>query len=176
MVTLKGKNIFLRPLEPEDLDFIFDIENEESLWELSHTQTPYSRFLIKEYLNNAHKDIYEAKQYRFVISDYSMQPLGLIDLFDFDFKNKRVGVGVLICNSEQRGKGVGTECLDLVINYVFSNFDIHQIFANVQESNFVSLKLFKSRGFSVVGLKRDWNYCTRTSAFQNEYLLQLMNN
>ena len=67
MLTLSGKNINLRPLEPEDLEFIYEIENNEDLWELSSTQTPYSRFLIKQYLDNAHRDIYEVKQLRLVI-------------------------------------------------------------------------------------------------------------
>ncbi|MEM9679439.1 MAG: GNAT family N-acetyltransferase, partial [Bacteroidota bacterium] len=95
MVTLKADTIYLRALEPEDLEFVFDIENDENIWELSHTQTPYSRFLIKQYLEEAHKDIYEAKQLRLVISDYDDIALGLIDIFDFDFKNKRAGIGLL---------------------------------------------------------------------------------
>ena len=88
MVTLKGEKVYLRALEPDDLDFIFKIENDESLWELSHTQTPYSRFLIKEYLTNSHKDIYETKQFRFVISDYADNALGLIDLLILILKIK----------------------------------------------------------------------------------------
>jgi diamine N-acetyltransferase len=67
MVTLQGKNIYLRALEPEDLEFVYAIENDESIWEVSNTQTPYSRFLIRQYLENAHQDIYEAKQLRLVI-------------------------------------------------------------------------------------------------------------
>ena len=51
MVTLKGEHIYLRALESEDLDFVFAIENDETVWELSGTQTPYSRFLIKQYLD-----------------------------------------------------------------------------------------------------------------------------
>ena len=50
MITLKGKHIYLRALEPEDLEFIHTIENDESLWELSNTITPYSKFLIKQYM------------------------------------------------------------------------------------------------------------------------------
>ncbi len=50
MKTLIGNSCYLRALEPEDLDFIYQIENDESLWEVSHTQTPYSKFLIKQYL------------------------------------------------------------------------------------------------------------------------------
>ncbi|MGB1308418.1 MAG: GNAT family N-acetyltransferase, partial [Oceanihabitans sp.] len=86
MITLKGEHIFLRALEPEDLAFIHTIENDESLWEISNTQTPYSKYLIKQYLDHAHKDIYEVKQLRLVISNYSNVALGMIDIFDFDFK------------------------------------------------------------------------------------------
>ena len=85
MTTLKGNTIYLRALEPEDLEFIYAIENNESVWEVSNTQTPYSRFLIRQYLENAHQDIYEAKQMRLAIclSD-TFEAIGLIDLFDFD--------------------------------------------------------------------------------------------
>jgi diamine N-acetyltransferase len=67
MITLKGQNIYLRALEPEDLEFVFEVENDESVWEVSNTQAPYSRFLVKQYLENAHKDIFEAKQLRLAI-------------------------------------------------------------------------------------------------------------
>ena len=50
MVTLQGLNIYLRALEPEDLEFIYRIENDENIWEVSNTQTPYSKFLIRQYL------------------------------------------------------------------------------------------------------------------------------
>ena len=82
MITLQGKNIYLRALEPEDLEFIFAIENDESIWELSNTQTPYSRFLIRQYLENANQDIYEAKQLRLAIcNNDDFKAIGLIDLF-----------------------------------------------------------------------------------------------
>ena len=64
MITLKGTNIYLRALEPEDLEFIYAIENNESVWEVSNTQTPYSRFLIRQYFGNAHQAIYGAEQLR----------------------------------------------------------------------------------------------------------------
>ena len=48
MKTLKGKQIHLRALEPEDLDFLYQIENNESFWEVSHTKTPFSKFILKQ--------------------------------------------------------------------------------------------------------------------------------
>ena len=66
-MTLQGNTIHLRALEPEDLEFVYAIENDENIWEVSNTITPYSKFLIRQYLENAHQDIYEAKQLRLVI-------------------------------------------------------------------------------------------------------------
>jgi diamine N-acetyltransferase len=43
MITLKG-DIYIRALEPNDLEFIYAIENEQTMWEVSNTNTPYSRF------------------------------------------------------------------------------------------------------------------------------------
>jgi hypothetical protein len=39
MITLKGDNIYIRALEPNDLEFIYAIENEQTIWEVSNTQT-----------------------------------------------------------------------------------------------------------------------------------------
>ncbi len=174
MITLKGKKIYLRALEPEDLEFIHTIENDETVWEISNTQTPYSRFLIKQYLENAHKDIFEVKQLRLLISSYDDKTLGLIDLFDFDFKNGRAGVGVLVKSPSDRAKGYGREALNLLINYSFTHLNLHQLYCNISEDNAASLKLFENQGFKRVGLKEAWNFVN--GHYKNEYLLQLINN
>ena len=173
MITLKGKHIYLRALEPEDLEFIHTIENDESLWELSNTITPYSKFLIKQYLEHSHKDIFEVKQLRLVISDYEDKALGMIDLFDFDFKNSRAGVGVLVKETKNRQLGYGKEALQLLINYSFTHLGLHQLYCNISEENEASIKLFTSQGFNKIGLKEDWNYVDGT--YKNEYIFQLLN-
>lgn len=173
MVTLKGKHIYLRALEPEDLEFIHTVENDENIWEISNTQTPYSRYLIKQYLYHAHKDIYEVKQLRLVISSYNHEILGLIDVFDFDFKNKRAGIGILIKDAENRKKGFGSEALQLLVNYCFIQLNLHQLYCNISQDNKASIKLFTKIGFEQVGLKKDWNFIN--GHFKNEYLFQLIN-
>tara|TARA_R110000868_G_scaffold194178_3_gene439523 strand:- start:18336 stop:18860 length:525 start_codon:yes stop_codon:yes gene_type:complete len=173
MITLKGKHIYLRALEPEDLEFIHTIENDESMWELSNTITPYSKFLIKQYLEHSHKDIFEVKQLRLVISNYKHEALGMIDLFDFDFKNSRAGVGVLVKEPKNRQLGYGREALQLLINYSFTYLDLHQLYCNISEGNDASVKLFESQGFNKIGLKKDWNHVEGN--YKNEYLYQLLN-
>jgi len=171
METLKGNLVYLRALEPSDLNFVHALENKESVWKLSNTVKPFSRFLIERYLKNAHRDIYEMKQLRLVICmNENDEALGLIDMFDFDFKNRRAGIGILIENEAQRNKGFGRESLKLLANYSKTHLDLHQLYCNISEENEQSLKMFKSEKFKVIGLKKDWNYIE--SEFKNEYSLQ----
>ena len=172
MITLKGKHIYLRTLEPEDLDFIHEIENNEAIWEISGTQTPYSKFLIKQYLDHSHKDIYEVKQLRLVISSFENIPLGMIDVFDFEFKHRRAGIGILIKDEKDRGKGYAKEALGLLVDYCFHQLDLHQLYCNISEDNERSLGLFTAKGFQRIGLKRDWNNVN--GKFKNEFMFQLI--
>jgi len=146
-INLEGNYIALRALEPTDIDFLFDIENDTSGWALSNTQAPFSRHILKQYLSNAHQDIYEAKQLRLVICDKKSQAaLGFIDLFDFDPKNRRVGLGILL-REEARGKGYGADALKTLCDYVFTAFATHQIYANITSDNSASIALFEKQGF-----------------------------
>jgi diamine N-acetyltransferase len=175
MKTLKGKNIYIRALEPIDLEFLYAIENDQSIWEVSNTHTPYSRFLVKQYLENAHQDIYEAKQLRLAIcQDQDFPAVGLIDLFDFDPKNNRAGVGIVIQNQEDRNQKIGSEALDLLIQYAFYNLNLHQLYANIGEENVASMGLFTKFGFQKIGVKKDWTLVN--GVYKDEILFQLINN
>jgi diamine N-acetyltransferase len=113
MTTLTGEHISLRAIEPSDLAFLYQIENNESFWSVSNTQKPFSKFLLQQYLENAHQDIYQAKQLRLVIFENERQTsVGMIDLFDFEPKHLRVGLGILV-DPKFENKGYATEALDL---------------------------------------------------------------
>nr|WP_299388844.1 GNAT family N-acetyltransferase [Allomuricauda sp.] len=173
MVNLKGKNIYLRALEPTDLDFLYQLENDTAIWEISGTLKPYSKKVLRLYLDNAHRDIYEVKQLRLCICTPDDRCVGLIDLFDFDPKNKRAGMGLVIANPEDRNKGWGAEAIELLCKYAFSTLDLHQVYANILEENKPSIHLFEKLGFTLIGVKKEW---VRTSnGFKNELMFQKIN-
>ena len=41
MIT--GKTIYLRALEPTDIDLLYDWENDVALWDVAETFVPFSR-------------------------------------------------------------------------------------------------------------------------------------
>ncbi|MDA9067791.1 GNAT family N-acetyltransferase [Flavobacteriaceae bacterium] len=171
MNTLKGKNIFLRALESEDINYLFSIENNEKYWSISDSQIPFSRYLLNRYLKNSNMDIYEAKQLRLVITNFQNITIGLIDLFDIDFKNNRAGVAIII-NEKMRSKGFAKEALELLIQYSKTHLSLHQLYCNILEDNSHSINLFKSVEFKQVGLKKDW--IKFDGKYKNELLLQLI--
>jgi diamine N-acetyltransferase len=174
MNTLKGKNVYLRALEPNDLEFVYAMENDQSIWEVSNTQTPYSRFLIKQYLENAHQDIYEAKQLRLAIcQDQDFPAIGLIDLFEFDPKNRRAGMGIVIRSDQKRNQQIGSEALELLIQFSFYDLNLHQVYANIGTENSASVALFTKFGFQKIGIKKDWVLVN--GVYQDEAIYQLIN-
>lgn len=171
-MSLSGEKIILRALEPEDLNFLYQIENNESFWEVSHTQTPFSKYILKRYLENAHLDIYESKQLRLLIEEKSTRKqIGMIDLFDYNPQHKRAGVGILI-HPDFEKKGFASEALSIIINYSFSHLQMHQLYANITSDNIKSLALFNKYNFIKTGVKKDW--ILSEGKFKDEVLFQLI--
>ena len=167
-----GQNIILRALEPSDIDLLYQWENDQSLWQLSNTVAPFSKFILEQYLLNSHQDIFTAKQLRLIIALKDSTSIGCIDLFEFDPNHKRAGIGILI-NDEYRNKGYASEAIDLLIKYAFETLELHQLFCNIASDNESSLNLFQKHHFKIVGLKKDWIRINQQ--WVDEYLLQLVN-
>ena len=146
--------VTLRPIEPEDIDFLYNLENDMTLWEVSETQKPFSRDVLRKYLENAHLDIYQTRQVRFMILSDN-QSVGCIDLYDFDPKNKRVTIGIVVLEAF-RGKHIASKALNLIYEYAFSYLDVHQLIAYIPEDNTPSINLFKKEDFRCFGVLKDW--------------------
>ena len=175
MNVLVGEHIKLRALEPSDLEFLYLLENDSSFWEVSNTTTPYSRFILKQYLENSHRDIYDIKQLRLVIcKTENGEAIGCIDFYDFDPKHHRVGIGIIIFSREERHKGYATQSVELVCKYAFEGLNVHQVFATISEDNVTSINLFEKAGFEKTGIKKDWIYTT--GAYKNVFQYQLIKN
>ena len=157
----------LRALEPDDLDILYDTENDKSLWKYSNTSSPFSKHSLKKFIENSHLDIIEHKQVRLVLSDKNNLPFGFIDLFKYDMINKRAGVGIIIFE-KYRSRGLGSISLDLIENYVKKYIPIHQLYANISSDNTESIKLFEKHNYLKVVNKKDWIY------YNNKYFDELL--
>ena len=172
MISLKGQHLKLRALEPTDLDLLLAWENDTSQWHLSGTVAPYSRYILKRYLENAHQDIYEARQLRLIIETNTGKAIGTLDFFEFEPLHLRCGLGIFIADANARQKGFAFEALQLACNFAFKAWGLQQLFANILENNTASQALFKKLGFEKTGEKKAW--VNIEGRFFNEGFYQLM--
>lgn len=149
-------NISLRPLEPEDIDLLYQWENNMEIWEVSNTKTPYSRHILAQYLQDSAKDIYELKQLRLIIQNEHSDPVGAVDLFDFEPYHLRAGVGILVYNPANRKHGYATSALQALSDYTLHTLGLKQLYANIASDNTESIQLFEKLGFKQAGIKKDW--------------------
>ena len=127
---------------------------------MSDTQKPFSKHLLKQYIENSHLDIYEAKQIRFIIVNQQNIAVGTIDLFDYNPQHSRAGVGVLIHQQYQK-RGYAKQALEILHQYAFLTLNIHQLYANIATDNQKSIKLFEALAYQKTGIKKNWIFSNR---------------
>ncbi|MBV5312585.1 MAG: GNAT family N-acetyltransferase [Prolixibacteraceae bacterium] len=153
---LEFGKIRFRALEPDDIDLLYEWENDAKIWEVSNTFEPFSKYILAKYIKESQRDIYEAKEVRMIIETLEGTAVGAIDLFDFDPFHLRAGVGILIHDEKDRKLGYATDALQLLCTYATNYLRLHQLYANITEDNLPSIQLFTSNGFELCGTKKDW--------------------
>ncbi|MCD8102449.1 MAG: GNAT family N-acetyltransferase [Alistipes sp.] len=171
---LESDIVRLRALEPEDVDILYKRENDTNVWKVSNTIAPFSRHILRQFIDAQKYDIFETRQLRLIIEEKQEdRPVGCIDLFDIDPYNRRAGVGVLIYDKKDKCQGYASNALQIVIRYSFMILNLNQLYCNILFDNTESIHLFRSKGFLTVGVKREW--VRTTAGWLDEYLMQLLN-
>ena len=106
----QGNGIRLRAPEPEDLEVMFRFENATDVWEMSNTTGPYSRFQLKQYIEQTQNDLFADRQLRLMIENGNRQVVGIVDLCSFDPLHNRAEVGIMVDKSCRR-QGIGRNAL-----------------------------------------------------------------
>ncbi len=165
---MEQHRVTLRAVEPADLDFLYDLENDPDNWEVSNTRVPFSRNTLHYYLNTI-QDIYNDKQLRLVVQ-LDGEACGLLDLFDYEAYHRRAGVGVIIAK-KFRGQHIAGTAIELFKMYCFKNLDLRLIYCNILANNEASIRLFEKASFFYVGKKKDWHR-SRSGTFIDELMYQ----
>jgi diamine N-acetyltransferase len=169
---MKNDSIELRPLEPTDLDTLYNWENDSALWVVSDTVAPYSRAALWQYLENYTGDIFAQRQLRLMITlAGDGTPVGTIDFLNFDPLNNRAELGLFIA-AEHRGQGLGRQALELLTAYAREHLGLRQLYVFIALDNTVCLKMFEDYGYRRVGIIQSW--VKRGSTYRDVALLQMV--
>lgn len=170
---LDGQKIMLRYMREEDIERLYNWENDQDNWRYSDEQAPYTYGQIQSFVTESNNNLFADNQLRFMICDLEGNAFGTLDLFNFDAINLRCGVGILIADKTKRGKGYAREALLLLKQYVFEKLQLNQLYCEVTEDNSASCQLFESVGFECTGIKKNWR--NHEGQWLNEHFYQLLN-
>ena len=71
---LETDSVRLRALEPEDIDVLYKWENDTRIWKMSNTVAPFSKYVLRRFIEDQKYDIYETKQLRMIIESRGDRP------------------------------------------------------------------------------------------------------
>ena len=147
----------LRKIEPSDLPFLYQWENDATMWADSDTHNPLSRHDLHQYIENTTGDIYRDGQLRLIIeeSQLSTKVVGCIDLFDFDARNRKAAIGMYIA-PEARGKGVGKQAVQLLLDYAFDFLHLRMVYAIISVHNIACSHIYEQMGFRPSSPLANW--------------------
>ena len=160
----------LRAMEPEDLDMLYMIENDRKLWDVGVTNVPYSRYVLHDYIANSSGDIYTDRQVRLIIENGVGETVGLTDLTNFDAKNLRAELGIVIASNHRRC-GYARKALLEIVSYAKKVLHLHQLYAIIDSNNHAACKLFADNGFNDNATLQDWLY--DGSKYHQAHLFQI---
>ena len=156
--------IKLRKIEPSDLPFLYQWENDASSWADGANHNPLSQQDLRDYINSTTGDIYQDGQLRLMIEDRpasdsrdgrATATLGCIDLFDLDPRNRRAAIGMYIA-PEARGKGVGKQAVELLEEYAFGFLKLRVLYAIIATNNTACSALYRQAGYTPSSVLKQW--------------------
>lgn len=131
-------------------------ENDPELWPCGDNPAPLSRHALSEYINNYTGRLTRDSQLRLIITlRPDGLPVGTLDLFEYDARNARAGVGIFI-DERFRNHGYAAQALEWLDDYAARHLNLHQLWAVVAVDNDPSRILFTQAGYKPAGKLRSW--------------------
>lgn len=147
--------IQIRALEPNDATTLYLWDNNPELWHVSETPGPISLNILQQMCSEGPQALIEHGQQRWMITANG-EPIGTVELFDYQPKHQRAGVGILIGTAENRGRGYGLLAMEKLLQLGEEVFGIKNFWATVGINNVASIQLFQHSGFQQIGLWKKW--------------------
>ena len=147
--------IRLRKIEPEDVVWLYQWENDAAAWADGSNHNPLSQKDLRDYIASSTGDIYRDGQLRMMIETEDGRSVGCADLFDLDARNRRAALGLYI-EKASRGKGYAKEALEKLEEYAFGYLKLRVLYAIVGTKNEASSRMFETSGYLPSSVLKAW--------------------
>lgn len=135
----------LQKFTPSDFKYLDRwIKTEEALVQFAGPlfQFPLTMEQIEDYLKDEKRNVFKVV----LETDESEQSIGIAELYDFSESTNKIA-RVLIGDPSVRGKGIGTELIERLVQHSFENDHKQTVLLNVYDWNISAIKCYEKVGF-----------------------------
>ena len=166
--TIENDNITLRKLEYDDAQFLSDFVQNKNVYKYLPT------FLFEQHYKDMKiiiKELYEKcfkNKQSLILGIYTQNGTtlcGLAEFYGYKAILQKTCIGYRIAENYW-GKGIATQTVSLMVDYLYSQTDIEIITASTMIENRASARVLEKNGFikTDTNVTEDWGYSTPTLA------------
>ncbi|MFA6808065.1 MAG: GNAT family protein [Eubacteriales bacterium] len=152
---LVGKKTFIRPLDYEDIDLLYQWYSDQDFLYYLSGGWPINSMLKKEEIE---KKFFEEDNYRYAILDQNKDMIGTLGFDEVNICSRAAKIYIGIGNKDYFGKSYGTDALAVFIKYLFNQWNFHRITAETWDGNQRAIACYQKLGFQIEGKLRDGYY------------------
>lgn len=182
--VLESSWILLKQVEASDLNDLFSIYNNDHVFEFCGIYPKHNIDTVKNMISHFERDFNKKSRVKWGI--YTKDPakmVGIIEAMEFDQKSDKLTIGYYL-NQEYWGKGIATESVKILINFLFRHIEVNRIQAEVMPPNNHSKKVLIKNGFIKEGLIRQGSFWPSKgiidtelySLLRSEYIIEEQSN
>ena len=155
---LEGPRIYLRPVEPSDVggDYLTWVNDPTVTKFLDVGAVPTNLVTLQRYVEK----LGESPDHVFlaIIRKEDDRHVGNIKLGPINWVHRRAYLGLLLGDPSSRGKGLGGEAIELVLEHGFRTLNLHRIELGCYAAHSAAVALYQKLGFTIEGRIREEYY------------------
>ncbi len=165
------RRVYLRALEPDDYKVSIRWRKDDGIWDmLGGTKYFVSEAYERKWVEDT---IFNSKDVKLAVCLLgSDRYIGNVYMTGINEVNRSCTSHVLIGDRNYWGQGYAREALQLAIDYMFNERNIHRIQALVLTSNIASMKMHEKCGYRTEGILHDSVY--KNGRYQDQAVLALV--
>jgi [ribosomal protein S5]-alanine N-acetyltransferase len=142
LAGIRGRKVFLRPVEEQDVELIHRWMNHPEIWHYMDYERPVSMADVAEDVERSRS---EGFPYTIVVGD---RPIGRIGLNQFRPRDRICSLYMFIGEPAFWGKGYAQDAVMALLGHAFDRWDLHQVELWTLGDNDRALGTYKRCGFA----------------------------
>ncbi len=171
-MDIETDKLILRALEPKDATFLAELVNDPETGEVLGAYDlvfPVSVDSEEKWISKVSERASEV--YMIITTRKSGKSIGILSLKDLSNRNASAHLSIIL-ERKSWDKGLGTEAVTGVLDFLFTRKNTHRVWLRVDRRNARAIRCYEKCGFSMDGVLREDHFAA--GAWQDSFIMSIL--